>query len=155
VPTSPLPDQMPKFLAKPNPTVITTPRPDGQPVSVATWYLWDGGCFLVDMDEGRKRLDYQAPRMTLTVLDEASWYTQLSVQGRVVEMRDDAERADADRVARRYVGRAYPVRDRRRVTALVEVERWHGWGAAAPTSPITEREGESGRRADYDVKKAP
>lgn len=105
---------------------------------MATWYLWEGGRFLVNMDEGRKRLDYlrHDPRVTLTVLDEASWYTHLSVQGRVVEMCDDAELADADRLARRYIGRPYPVRDRRRVSALIEVERWHGWGAAENTDVI-------------------
>lgn len=138
MPTSPLSDQFRELLAKPTPSVITAVRPDGQPVSVATWYLWEGGRFLVNMDEGRKRLDYlrHDPRVTLTVLDEASWYTHLSVQGRVVEMCDDAELADADRLARRYIGRPYPVRDRRRVSALIEVERWHGWGAAENTDVI-------------------
>lgn len=46
--------------------------------------------------------------MTLTVLDNDTWYTHLSVQGRVVEMRDDTELADADRLARRYLGMPYP-----------------------------------------------
>jgi hypothetical protein len=61
------------------------------------------------MDEGRKRLEYlrKDPRVTLTVLDDDNWYTHLSVQGRVVEMRDDAELADADRLARRYLGMPY------------------------------------------------
>ena len=40
--TAPLPDEVRDLLAKPNPAVITSLRPDGQPVSVATWYLMDG-----------------------------------------------------------------------------------------------------------------
>jgi PPOX class probable F420-dependent enzyme len=138
LPKPPLPDQVRELLAKPNPSVITTVRPDGQPVSVATWYLWEDGRFLVNMDEGRKRLEYlrKDPRVTLTVLDDNTWYTHVSVQGRVVEMRDDAELADADRLARRYLGMPYPKRERRRVSAWIEVERWHGWGAAENTDVV-------------------
>lgn len=138
MPKPPLPDQVRELLAKPNPSVITTVRPDGQPVSVATWYLWDDGRFLVNMDEGRKRLEYlrKDPRVTLTVLDDDNWYTHLSVQGRVDEMRDDAELADADRLARRYLGMPYPKRERRRVSAWIEVECWHGWGAAENTDVV-------------------
>ena len=47
------------LLAQPNPAVIAVVRPDGQPVSVATWYLVDeDGRILVNMDSGRKRNDY-------------------------------------------------------------------------------------------------
>ena len=54
----PLPEAAVTMLRKANPAVITTLRPDGQPVSTATWYLWDKGRVLVNMDEGRKRLEY-------------------------------------------------------------------------------------------------
>ncbi|MDQ3150737.1 MAG: pyridoxamine 5'-phosphate oxidase family protein, partial [Actinomycetota bacterium] len=73
MPKPPLPEQLDELLAKPNPAVIASVRPDGQPVSVATWYLWENGRILVNMDEGRKRLDYlrHEPRVTVTVLDSA------------------------------------------------------------------------------------
>jgi PPOX class probable F420-dependent enzyme len=128
----PLPDDVSKLLAKPNPSVIATVRPDGQPVSVATWYLWENGRILVNMDEGRKRLEYMRadPRVTLTVIDSDNWYTHVSLQGRVVEFEDDPELTDIDRLARHYMGDRYPVRHRKRVSAWIEVSRWHGWGAA-------------------------
>lgn len=127
----PLPEAAVTLLAKANPAVITTLRPDGQPVSTATWYLWDDGRVLVNMDEGRKRLEHvrNDPRVTLTVLDEGNWYTHLSLIGRVGELRDDERLADIDRLAQRYLGRQYPQRDRRRVSAWIEIERWHGWGS--------------------------
>jgi PPOX class probable F420-dependent enzyme len=133
MPGTPLPDDLRALLAKPNPAVITTVRPDGQPVSVATWYLLDGERVLVNMDEGRKRLDYlrKDPRVSLTALDEAGWYTHVSVQGRVVELADDPDLADIDRLSRHYGGGAYPNRQRRRVSAWIEIDSWHGWGAAA------------------------
>jgi PPOX class probable F420-dependent enzyme len=130
--TSPFPDHVRELLDQPNPAVVTTVRADGQPVSVATWYLLEGDRLLVNMDEGRKRLEYlrNDPRVSLTVLAAGDWYTHVSVQGRVVEMADDAGLADIDRLSRRYEGVPYPNRERRRVSAWIEVDRWHGWGAA-------------------------
>ena len=127
----PLPEEAVAMLRKANPAVITTLRPDGQPVSTATWYLWDDGRILVNMDGGRKRLDYLRadPRTTLTVLDDESWYTHVSLIGRVVEFRADTDLADIDRISRHYTGRPYPRRDRERFSAVIEIERWHGWGA--------------------------
>jgi PPOX class probable F420-dependent enzyme len=132
MPKPPLPDQVRALLDKPNPAVITTLGSAGQPVSVATWYLLDGDRILVNMDEGRKRLEHlrHDPRVSLTALDEAGWYTHVSVQGRVVEMREDPGLADIDRLAVHYTGRPYRNRDRGRVSAWIEVDRWHGWGAA-------------------------
>jgi PPOX class probable F420-dependent enzyme len=127
----PLPDEAVAMLKKANPAVITTLRPDGQPVSTPTWYLWDDGRILVNMDEGRKRLEHirHDPRVTLTVLDEAGWYTHISVIGRVAETRPDEGLADIDKLARQYMGNDYPMRDRDRVSAWIEIDRWHGWGA--------------------------
>ncbi|MFF9126605.1 PPOX class F420-dependent oxidoreductase [Streptomyces sp. NPDC014889] len=119
------------MVEKANPAVITTLRPDGQPVSTATWYLWeDDGRVLVNMDEGRKRLEHlrNDPRVTLTVLDEANWYNHISLVGRVSEIRNDSDLAGIDRLSRQYVGKPYAQRDRARVSAWIEVERWHGWG---------------------------
>ncbi|MDF6045783.1 PPOX class F420-dependent oxidoreductase [Streptomyces sp. JH14] len=132
----PLPDEAVAMLKKANPAVITTLRPDGQPVSTPTWYLWDDGRILVNMDEGRKRLEHirRDPRVTLTVLDEAGWYTHISIIGRVAETRPDEGLADIDRLARQYMGNDYPMRDRDRVSAWIEIDRWHGWGTLKDNS---------------------
>lgn len=119
-----------------NPAVITTLRADGQPVSTATWYLWDEGRILVNMDEGRKRLEHlrNDPRVTLTVLDESNWYTHVSLVGRVTEVSGDDGLTDIDRLARHYTGEPYPQRDRDRVNAWIEIDRWHGWGSLKDSS---------------------
>lgn len=130
-----LADDVRALLAKPNPATITTLRKDGWPVSVATWYLLDssdehGDRIHVNMDEGRKRLAHIRcdPRVAMTVLDEAGWYTHVSFTGRVVEMAEDTDLAGIDRLARHYTGKPYRRRDRRRVDAWIEIERLHGWG---------------------------
>ncbi|MFC4059705.1 PPOX class F420-dependent oxidoreductase [Planomonospora corallina] len=127
----PLPAEAVAMLARPNPCTVTTLRSDGAPVSTATWYLWEDGRVLLNMDEGRVRLNHlrRDPRLTLTVLDKDDWYTHVSLIGRAVELRDDEDLADIDRIARHYTGSPYRDRVRARVTAVVEIDRWHGWGA--------------------------
>lgn len=128
----PLPETAVSLLRRPNPAVVTTVRSDGQPVSAATWYLWeDDGRVLLNMDEGRVRLRHMRnePRITLTVLAEDDWYTHITLIGRVAEMREDEGLRDIDRLARQYLGKEYPRRDRARVSAWLEVERWYGWGS--------------------------
>ena len=131
VPRPPLPAPVRELLERPNPAVIATVRADGQPVTVATWYLLDGDRILVTMDATRTRLNHLRadPRVSLTALAEDNWYTHVSVVGRVVEMRDDDGLVDADRVSQHYRGKPYPDRERPRVSAWIEIDRWHGWGA--------------------------
>ena len=134
MPKAPLSEQAMQLLEQPNPAVIAVVRPDGQPISVATWYLVeDDGRILVNMDAGRKRLDYMRAdaRATLTALKEGAWYTHISVQGRINEWRDDPELADIDRLAQHYGRGRYANRTRPRVSALIEIEYWHGWGSLA------------------------
>lgn len=132
MPELPFPDDVRALLEKPNPAVVATLRSDGAPVSVATWYLLDGDRILLNMDHTRVRLQHlrRDPRVTLTVLDEASWYTHVSLVGTVEEMYDDEGLADIDRLSRHYGGGAYPDRESPRVSAWMRVDRWHGWGAA-------------------------
>lgn len=129
--SSSLSDQAQQMLAKANPAVISTVRSDGQPVSAATWYLLRGDEILVNMDEGRVRLKHMRkdPRVSLTVLDSDDWYTHVTVIGRVTRMYDDDGLADIDALSRHYSGQEYPQRDRRRVSAVIEVDRVHGWGS--------------------------
>ena len=126
-----LSDQAKEMLAKANPAVISTVRSDGQPVSAATWYLLRGEEILVNMDEGRVRLKHlrKDPRVSLTVLDSDDWYTHVTVIGRVTRMDDDDGLADIDALSRHYSGQEYPQRDRRRVSAVIQVDRVHGWGS--------------------------
>ncbi len=131
MPKPPLSKAAVAMLRKPNPAVITTLRRNGQPVSTATWYLWDDGRVLVNMDEGRKRLEHlrSDPRIALDVLDESDWYTHVSITGHIEEMREDTDLADIDRLARQYTDKPYPQRDRRRISAWIAVDGWYGWGA--------------------------
>ncbi|GGT28085.1 PPOX class F420-dependent oxidoreductase [Streptomyces chromofuscus] len=127
----PLPPEAEALLARPNPCVMATLRSDGTPVSTPTWYLWEDGRVLINLDQGRVRLRHlqRDPRVTLTVLDADDWYTHVTLIGRVARTYDDEQLADIDRLSRQYTGEPYPARARARVSAWIQVERWHGWGA--------------------------
>jgi PPOX class probable F420-dependent enzyme len=129
VPKVPLPPELDEFLRLPNPAVVATIRPDGSPHTVATWYDWDRGRALLNMDESRLRLQFMRrdPRVALTVLGKDSWYSHVSLLGRIVSIEDDPDLADIDRLARRYTGRPFRTRDARRVSAWLEPARWHAW----------------------------
>jgi PPOX class probable F420-dependent enzyme len=130
-----------EMLAKANPAVISTVRSDGQPVSAATWYLLRGDQLLVNLDEGRIRLQHirNDPRVSLTVLEEGDCYTHVTVVGRVADIYDDEGLADIDELSRRYTGQPYVNRDRARVSALIDVDRVSGWGAQKNDDQVTGR----------------
>lgn len=129
--SSTLTDDARTMLSKPNPAVISTVRSDGHPVSAATWYLLRDDTVLVNMDVARKRLRHlrNDPRVSLTVIDSDDWYTHVTLIGRVTAIYDDDGLADIDALSRHYQGREYPDRERSRVSALIDIDRVHGWGA--------------------------
>jgi PPOX class probable F420-dependent enzyme len=130
MPKPPLPSEYEALLREPNAAVIGTLMPDGSPSTVATWYVWENGRALVNMDEGRTRLDWMRrdPRVSLTVLME-QWSRHISLRGRVIELVGGEQGLDdIDRIARHYTGRPYPDHERGRVSAWIEVLSWHAWG---------------------------
>jgi PPOX class probable F420-dependent enzyme len=129
VPKPPLPPQLDAFLAKPNAAVIATVRPDGSPVTVATWYDWEAGRVLVNMDASRRRNEHMRadPRVSLTILNLPNWGSHVSLQGHVAEWADDPDLRDIDRLSVRYIGQPYPFRENARVSAWIEIDRWQAW----------------------------
>jgi PPOX class probable F420-dependent enzyme len=134
MPRPPLPPYIDEFLRRPQPAVVASVRPDGSPHTVATWYAWDGERILLNMDEGRLRLQFMRrnPGLALTVLDGEDWHRHVSVSGRIVSIDEDEGLRDIDRLALHYTGAPFRTRDRRRFSARVEIERWHAWDGAGP-----------------------
>jgi PPOX class probable F420-dependent enzyme len=134
MPKPPVPPEIDQFLSRRNPAVIATLDPDGSPHTAATWYIWDRGRVLVNMDEGRKRLANlrRDPRVSITFLGERSWYRHVTLTGRVASLEPDATFEDIDRLAGHYTGSPFTNRDRPRVSAWIEVEAWHAWAGSGP-----------------------
>jgi PPOX class probable F420-dependent enzyme len=128
MPKPPLPDELQALLREPNPAVMASLKPDGSPLSVATWYLWEDGRVLVNLDHSRARLEHlrKDPRVSLTVLDN-NWYRHISLQGRVAAIEPDTDLKDIDRISNHYRGQDYTVRDSARFSAWIEIGTWHAW----------------------------
>jgi PPOX class probable F420-dependent enzyme len=129
-----LPETVRSFLERPNPAVMATLAKDGRPVTVATWYLLEpDGRVLLNFDAERVRLRHirRDPRIALTVLDGADWYSHVSLQLAVLAVTDDTDLSGIDALAEHYTGEPYSNRARPRVSARAEILRWHGWGAFA------------------------
>jgi PPOX class probable F420-dependent enzyme len=133
VPDAPVPDAVSEFLARPNPAVMATVRPDGWPHTAATWYDWAEGRVLLNLDASRVRLGYlrQDPRVALTVMEEGAWYHHVSLIGEVDSIEPDPDLRDIDRLSERYTGSPYARRDQTRWSAWMRVQRWHGWQRGA------------------------
>jgi PPOX class probable F420-dependent enzyme len=134
MPPTPVPSDVDEFLRLPNPAVIASLRRDGAPHTVATWYDWEDNRVLLNMDESRLRLRFMRhdPRVALTVLADDNWGRHVSLLGRVVTIEEDDGLRDIDRLAVRYTGEPFRTRDRRRFSAWVEVDAWHGWAGPGP-----------------------
>jgi PPOX class probable F420-dependent enzyme len=135
MPKPPLPPELDEFLKQPNPSVIGTMDGDGTPHTAATWYLWDGGRVLVNMDATRERLANlrRDAHVSLTVMGRGDdWYRQITLRGRVAEIADDPELEGIDRLCTHYMGQPYSARDQQRVNAWIEVESWYGWHGGSP-----------------------
>jgi PPOX class probable F420-dependent enzyme len=136
MPKPPLPETLVEFLSEPNPAVIATIAPKGSLHTAATWYLWDAGRVLVNMDESRARLAHlrEDPRVSLTVLGKDDWSRHVSLSGRVASLEPDPELEGINRLARHYTGQSFPLRDGRRVSVWIEIDSWHAWAGAQPWS---------------------
>lgn len=130
MPAPPLSATAEELMLAPNPAVLATVRPDGTPHSAAVWFDWVDGRVLLNMDVNRRRLRFieANPAASLTVLDGENWFRQLSVEGPIT-LEPDEGLVTVDRLAQRYIGAEYPIRDRERVTGWLDPTRWFLWDA--------------------------
>jgi PPOX class probable F420-dependent enzyme len=130
MPRPPLSTDAMELMLAANPAVLATVRDDGSPHTVAVWFDWVDDRVLLNMDINRKRLRYVEanPAASITILDGENWLRQLTVRG-PISLEPDEGLVTVDRLAHRYMGREYPVRDRPRVTAWLQPEHWFLWDA--------------------------
>lgn len=133
MPPTPVPPEIDAFLRKPCHAVVATLRPDGSPHTAVTWYDWEDGRVLLNMEATRMRLGWMARdgRVALSAIDPDNFYHHVSLLGRIVDIHDDVGHADIDRLARRYIGSDYPDHSAPRVSAWMEVDAYHGWDPQA------------------------
>ncbi len=103
-----LPDNVKKFLEKPNLAVLATLSPGGRPQATPVWFVLDGGEILMNTSAGRAKLrNLQAnPHAAIAVVDRDDPYMYVQIRGKV--RLDPANGArDIDRLSMRYGGKPY------------------------------------------------
>jgi PPOX class probable F420-dependent enzyme len=129
MPPAPVPPEIDAFLSRPNHGVVATLRPDGTPHTAVTWYDWEDGRVLLNMEDTRIRLRWLHPGapLALSAIDPDEFYRHVSLLGRVAEVGRDPDLANIDRLSVRYTGAPYANREARRASAWMEVDSWHGF----------------------------
>ena len=125
----PLPPEVRDLLEAPNYIHLTTLRRDGSPRNWVVWSGVEGDRVLVCTgSEALKGKDMlRDPRVSLSVVDLENPYRMAAVQGRVVEVRPDADNRYMDVLSHKYTGEPFPHHSDTRVCFVIESE--HAGGA--------------------------
>jgi PPOX class probable F420-dependent enzyme len=103
---------------------LATVLPDGSPHSIPVWVdTHDGRVVVLTGPTSRKARNIRRdPRVAISLTPLDNPYQPVVIRGRVVEWIDgDAGWEIVDRIAMKYIGRAYS-RDEERVALLIEPE---------------------------------
>ena len=104
-----LPDNVKKFLAKPNFAVVATVGPSGRPQATPVWFMLDGEDILINTAKGRVKLRnlHANPRVSLAIYDRDNPYAYVQIQGTVTGFDEKNGPRDIDRLSLRYRGEKY------------------------------------------------
>src|SRR2546429_3456431 len=99
--TIPIPADVRELLDAPNYVHLSTLRADGSPRNWVVWVGLEGDNILVCTDGGgwKAKDMVRDPRVGLSVVDLANPYRMSGVQGRVVEVRPDADNHHMDKLS--------------------------------------------------------
>ena len=119
-----LPPQVADLLGERNYAHLATIEPDG---SVSSRPVWvdveeDRVLFLTQAGSRKARnIERDPPRVGLSIAHRDDPYREADLRGRVVERIDgDAALVLADRIARKYTGKEFPVRGEGTVVYVIE-----------------------------------
>jgi PPOX class probable F420-dependent enzyme len=118
-----LPDDVRALFEGPNIGHVATLLPDGSPHTVPVWLGVEDGriAFLTSLSSRKGRNLARDPRVAISVTAHDQPFTMATVRGRAQLVEGDEAWEIIDRIARKYTGAPYPLREDR-VIFLVEPE---------------------------------
>ena len=123
----PLSDDVKALIRGANFAHLATLLPDGSPQSAPVWVDCEGDRVLIATGEGslKARNTRRDARVALSVVAFDNPYVEAQLRGRVAERWTDADFKIMDRIARKYTGKEFPMRQNpdQRVVLVIEVER--------------------------------
>jgi PPOX class probable F420-dependent enzyme len=123
----PIPLEVRELLEAPNYVHLSTLKADGSPRNWIVWVGLEGDTVLVCTGIGTwKAKDMRRdPRVGFSVGDLANPYRMATLQGRVVEMRNDEDCRYMDPISFKYTNAPFPARGPDRVCFVIAVLRAH------------------------------
>lgn len=123
----PLSDDVKALVRGANFAHLATLMPDGSPQAASVWVDLEGDRILVGTGEGslKAKNTKRDARVALSLVAYDNPYVEAQLRGRVAERWTDADFKIMDRISRKYVGKAFPMRDNpdQRVVLVIEIER--------------------------------
>lgn len=116
-----------RFLQEPNYAVVAVRRPDGSVQQTVVWVDWDGEHVVLNLNTWRAKLEHLRAerRVSLLVLDRASPYRWLAIEGVAVDITEEGAAEHIVKQAGVYFGRdSYDFKPgERRVLVRIEPRR--------------------------------
>ena len=128
-----LPEGLLALHEQPSPCYLATTMPDGSPQITQTWVDTDGENVLINSVAGFQKIRNieRDPRVALTVSDPKNPFSYYQVRGRVISVSAEGGPEHIEKLARRYLGTAYPWyggRDQTRLILTIEADKVSGVG---------------------------
>jgi PPOX class probable F420-dependent enzyme len=120
-----IPADVRELLDAPNYIHLSTLRRNGTPRNWVVWVGLEGERVLIcTTDVSWKAKDMRRdPRVGLSVVDLENPYRMASLQGHVVEVRDDEGCRFMDPISYKYTNRPFPSRGPDRVCFVIEIDK--------------------------------
>lgn len=118
-----LPDAARRLLSSPNYVHLSTIRADGTPRNWVVWVDLEGDHILICTGKATLKAQdmMRNPAVGLSVTDLGNPYDMAAVQGRVVDVRDDADNRYMDPISIKYTGEPFPMSGPGRVCFVIAV----------------------------------
>jgi PPOX class probable F420-dependent enzyme len=119
-------DDVRALFAGANYAHVATLLPDGSPHTVPVWVDMEGDriAFLTGPGSRKARNLAHDPRVAISVVDREQPFTMAAARGVAERVEGDAAWEIIDRIAQKYVGAPYPVREDRVVFLVEPVHAW-------------------------------
>ena len=103
---------------------LATTMADGSPHVSPVWIDRDGDLLLINTVPGRMkhRNVSRDPRVAISLMQMKNPYRHLLIRGRVIEQTQQGALNHIDRLARKYLGKDYPWKDRNRIVLRIKPE---------------------------------
>jgi len=103
---------------------LATTMADGSPHVSPVWIDRDGDLLLINTVPGRMkhRNVSRDPRVAISLMQMKNPYRHLLIKGRVIEQTQQGALNHIDRLARKYLGKDYPWKDRNRIVLRIKPE---------------------------------